>query len=66
MSNKELIGRINKFAQQNQTTANAVLADSWNGIATALAYKTTQPLNTAKAIQEHLNNIYKILATQSQ
>lgn len=59
-----VLDKVEKLAQQNAFTGNKILEDSWNNIASALAYKTTRPADTAKAIQEHLNVINKILANQ--
>jgi hypothetical protein len=62
MNNKRLMANIEKLAQQNAATGKAILEDSWAAISSALAYKDTRPADAAKTIQEHLNNINKILA----
>jgi hypothetical protein len=73
MSIKALSQSIDAFAKNAQQTnfvlnppPNKILADSWNNIASALAsalaFKNSRPLDAAKAIQENLDIINKILA----
>lgn len=59
---------VKAFAQQTNFVlnppANKALEDSWASIASALEFRDTRPVDTVKAIQEHLNVINQILANQ--